>query len=282
MLQINLLPSQDLSQAGALLGLSEGVPEKKICTGPCGRELPLSSFGKFKEGKYGRRSKCNECRAKEEKGRRAQHPSTEEQKEAARRRTREWTKANPERAKANAKRTYQAHPERAKAAAKAWQNRNPEKRLAAYKRWLRSNPDKAKAASKRWRERNPDKVQALYKSWVASNRERVRELNRKWHAEHPEHRRSRYEATHSSDFTFDQWLELMSEFGYKCVYCGRSDVKLTMDHIIPISKGGLHTKDNIVPSCRPCNSKKGAKDPSLFKFVVQRVQQGSSKRESRE
>jgi 5-methylcytosine-specific restriction endonuclease McrA len=254
--------------------LITSIPETKICLGPCGKDLPLDAFGKFKEGKYGRRAKCKKCLAQIEKERRVTRPSTEEQKEAARRRTKAWAGANPERVKANAKKNYQAHPERAKAAAKAWQNRNPEKRLIAFKVWVRNNPEKAKAASKRWRENNPEKVRDLYKNWVASNRERVRELNRKWYTEHPEHRRFRYEATHNSDFTFDQWLEILVEFGHKCVYCGHSDVKLTMDHVIPISKGGLHTKDNIVPACRSCNSKKGAKDPSLFKFVVQRVKSG--------
>lgn len=35
--------------------------------------------------------------------------------------------------------------------------------------------------------------------------------------------------------------------------------ELTMDHLIPIGRGGKSTKNNCVPSCKECNSKKGAK-----------------------
>jgi 5-methylcytosine-specific restriction endonuclease McrA len=47
--------------------------------------------------------------------------------------------------------------------------------------------------------------------------------------------------------------------GYRCMYCGNyfSKNSLTVDHIIPKSKGGKHTFDNLVCSCKPCNHKKG-------------------------
>jgi 5-methylcytosine-specific restriction endonuclease McrA len=43
-----------------------------------------------------------------------------------------------------------------------------------------------------------------------------------------------------------------------CYYCGKKfkPKELTMDHIIPLSKGGKSTKGNIVPSCKDCNNKK--------------------------
>lgn len=40
---------------------------------------------------------------------------------------------------------------------------------------------------------------------------------------------------------------------------GLSDVSLTMDHVIPLSRGGDHSIDNIVPSCFSCNASKGNK-----------------------
>lgn len=43
--------------------------------------------------------------------------------------------------------------------------------------------------------------------------------------------------------------------GYKCGYCGSRE-KLTLDHIIPISKGGRSTWENLVTCCSKCNSKK--------------------------
>lgn len=49
---------------------------------------------------------------------------------------------------------------------------------------------------------------------------------------------------------------------FKCVYCGKSSNRLTIDHVIPVSKGGKTTFDNCVTSCRVCNSKKGNRLPS--------------------
>jgi 5-methylcytosine-specific restriction endonuclease McrA len=43
---------------------------------------------------------------------------------------------------------------------------------------------------------------------------------------------------------------------HACQYCG-STKHLTLDHIIPRSKGGTHTWDNVVTACAPCNSTKG-------------------------
>lgn len=48
---------------------------------------------------------------------------------------------------------------------------------------------------------------------------------------------------------------------YKCVYCGYAGTtdELTLDHVIPKSKGGDSTNHNLVTSCRLCNNKKGDK-----------------------
>jgi len=44
---------------------------------------------------------------------------------------------------------------------------------------------------------------------------------------------------------------------YECVYCGYSNIKmLTLDHVIPQSKGGKDTWDNLVTACRQCNGEK--------------------------
>jgi len=43
-----------------------------------------------------------------------------------------------------------------------------------------------------------------------------------------------------------------------CYYCGRSvdPRELTMDHIVPLTRGGKSTKGNLVPACKDCNNKK--------------------------
>jgi 5-methylcytosine-specific restriction endonuclease McrA len=49
---------------------------------------------------------------------------------------------------------------------------------------------------------------------------------------------------------------------YTCVYCGRRSGPITMDHLIPRSRGGTNDFDNCVACCRACNQKKGARLPS--------------------
>ncbi|MCP4348222.1 MAG: HNH endonuclease [Desulfobacterales bacterium] len=48
---------------------------------------------------------------------------------------------------------------------------------------------------------------------------------------------------------------------FSCVYCGKSGYRLTLDHVIPRSKGGKTDFDNCVACCEGCNNKKGAKTP---------------------
>ncbi len=44
-----------------------------------------------------------------------------------------------------------------------------------------------------------------------------------------------------------------------CCYCGREE-KFTLDHLVPGSKGGSDSTENIVWACRSCNSSKGGRD----------------------
>jgi 5-methylcytosine-specific restriction endonuclease McrA len=49
--------------------------------------------------------------------------------------------------------------------------------------------------------------------------------------------------------------------GYACQYCGAAH-RLTVDHVVPRSRGGRSTWDNVVTSCAPCNARKGDHLPS--------------------
>jgi len=53
-------------------------------------------------------------------------------------------------------------------------------------------------------------------------------------------------------------LEVIAEQGTVCAYCGCDcSEDPTVDHKVPVSRGGTHCKTNLVVSCRPCNSQKG-------------------------
>nr|AFH75163.1 putative Stress protein [Streptomyces sp. W75] len=51
-------------------------------------------------------------------------------------------------------------------------------------------------------------------------------------------------------------LEVLERDGNRCLTCGTRE-DLTMDHVVPVSRGGSDTTSNLQTLCRPCNSRKG-------------------------
>ena len=58
---------------------------------------------------------------------------------------------------------------------------------------------------------------------------------------------------------------LFARDGYSCQYCG-SSTRLTVDHVVPRSRGGGSGWENVVTSCAPCNSRKGDHLPGEIKM----------------
>ena len=58
-------------------------------------------------------------------------------------------------------------------------------------------------------------------------------------------------------------LNILLRDDHTCQYCGRrlARSRLNLDHVIPRSRGGHTTWENIVTSCHPCNHKKGGRTP---------------------
>jgi 5-methylcytosine-specific restriction endonuclease McrA len=63
--------------------------------------------------------------------------------------------------------------------------------------------------------------------------------------------------------TPQQWENIQKAQKGKCHYCKKKR-KLTIDHVIPLCKGGQHVKENVVGACFQCNTKKGRKIVTLF------------------
>lgn len=116
----------------------------------------------------------------------------------------------------------------------------------ASRAWYAANKERKLTTTKAWHKANPKKQSLITKRWRAANSEQVNAYN---HARRV-----------SSAFPKHSWKELLELFNGWCPYCGESGKKLTVDHVIPYSKGGTNSIDNLIPCCGSCNSKKHTKD----------------------
>lgn len=107
-------------------------------------------------------------------------------------------------------------------------------------------------------------IQARAIEWNKTHQEKRRETNRRWALKNVERQRAnginqqaRRRAAHQdSDVTVEWWESLIEGWEGRCAYCGVRPLKLTQDHVRPISRGGRHMKSNLLPACQPCNSSK--------------------------
>jgi 5-methylcytosine-specific restriction endonuclease McrA len=56
--------------------------------------------------------------------------------------------------------------------------------------------------------------------------------------------------------TAQDWQTILESSGNACTYCGTTEKKLELDHVVPLAKGGEHAPHNIVPACHSCNCRK--------------------------
>lgn len=68
-------------------------------------------------------------------------------------------------------------------------------------------------------------------------------------------RRAKRVAASGSDLTEAEWFRILDAW-QRCAYCGAAGVALQKDCVLPISRGGRYTLDNVVPACRSCNASK--------------------------
>ena len=58
--------------------------------------------------------------------------------------------------------------------------------------------------------------------------------------------------------------------GHRCLFCGRGDLPLTLDHVVPLSRGGDDSWENLVCACVKCNNKKGDRTPEEARMPLRR------------
>jgi 5-methylcytosine-specific restriction endonuclease McrA len=181
---------------------------------------------------------------------------------------------------------------------------NRESLRAKGKAYFELNREEANARSRAYRLANLERCVEHVRKWREANPERQRELTRRWHTEHAEELRAArqtpegraYHAEKSREFyrrhrermvkealprkqlrrarligvggvvTQAEWRETLAYFNGHCAYCGEPMNPPTQDHMMPISRGGAHLIENIVPACGTCNSRKHTRN--LLEYLI--------------
>ena len=95
---------------------------------------------------------------------------------------------------------------------------------------------------------NPQAVRDRVRAWEQRNLEAHR-LNQQTRTIR---RRKKIEGT----VYVRDWRRTLRRFNHACAYCGRKNIQLTVEHVVPISRGGMNTIGNVVPACSNCNNTK--------------------------
>ncbi len=93
----------------------------------------------------------------------------------------------------------------------------------------------------------------------------------------PDDAEIRRERAKARDLRKSRWWQQKTAPG-KCYFCGQKVPfkELTMDHLLPLARGGRSTKDNLVPCCKDCNNKKKSMLPLEWEEYMESLQNGSS------
>ena len=129
----------------------------------------------------------------------------------------------------------------------------------AYARAYRmAHPEKSQADNRAYANAHREEITAYQAAYRASHRDAAREHYRKAKAI----RRGAALCDHPGCLTIGPDALAWQTNPHVCHLCGTPvwrGVNLHMDHVVPISRGGLHCADNLRPACGPCNVRKGAR-----------------------
>lgn len=213
------------------LPLPEPPPGMKRCSG-CKKIKPLSDFyDDARNINTGKQSRCKQCFA--------DYKQTPRAKELAKRLTqtekyKRWRYKYHRMEEYRAKRRAEAKTAKGKATRRKY--KHSEKGRASALKYAKS--EKGKAQQKRYRQTPKGKAQTRRRVLIR--------LTRKSKA--------------GGSYTTKQWKQLCAQYDYRCLACGKQFTfeELTVDHVVPISKGGTSNIENLQPLCLSCNQSKGA------------------------
>ncbi len=214
----------------------------KICTG-CDGEFPRTSdyFHRDKTKPDGFYPKCKSCKSAQAAAYFLKNAERILEKGA------EWKRNNPDKVAAQVK---------------AWAKNHPERRKITIQRFKKNNPAKLTEYCRRWRETHREQYRSIDRAYRTKNRVATRQRGKEAYENNPEryraYSRNRYAMVWSNGIhTADDVIQQYDKQGGLCYWCSEPVNQLYhVDHMIPVSRGGSNSHENIVIACPSCNQRK--------------------------
>ena len=190
---------------------------------------------------------------------------------------------------AYSKARYRANPEPHKALIRAWgiANRdkrredgtrrraaNPEIHRAAVRKWRKNHPEAARADSRKAHHRHRAERNRKAKIYYAANREEALANAAAWRKANPEkmcdYSRARQARKRGAPVVEDiRRADIWERDGGICYLCGLpcDPDNWHLEHLIPLSRGGNHSADNVAASHPECNRAKGTRTPDELRHA---------------
>jgi len=246
--------------------------EGKRCT-KCEEVRCVGLFNKHKIGAGGLHAACRACSSASNKA------YYQKKRERIMAKHRAWRNSHPEYHRQyyqehtdtlNMQRQdyYREHAEEISNQKKAYYREHAVEILELRKEYQKTHPEQISRRRKRRYQEHAEQFKAEKRISYQKKREQIRERKRNHRKAHPhlyadidkakEAKRRACETQAGGSYTPQQWRELKLRYNYTCLCCGRQEpeIKLTADHVIPITKHGSSDISNIQPLCYSCNSKK--------------------------
>ena len=147
----------------------------------------------------------------------------------------------------------------------AWRKRNVEKVREAGRRQYAENIEHRRAVKNAWKLQNPEAIKSALERYRLNHLPKMAEKSHK--------RRAKLRGNGVFQVTEKELIRL---YASPCAYCGTME-NVTIDHIIPVARGGRHSIGNLQPLCLSCNSSKNAKTMAEWKYFLntERTQNGA-------
>ena len=222
----------------------------KICS-RCNQPKNENKFHKEKLTKDGLTSRCKQCSHE------YQQQYQKDTKETKAIKQKQYQKDNKENIAIQRTKHYQKNRKRLlkyyidnKEKRTEYRKTNKESIKILKKRWYQNNKKEIATKSIIYRETNKKTIKIYFDKYRKNNLDKYR-INGQ--------RRRTKERSLPSTLTLLQWRTIKQYFNNECAYCGK-EKPLAQEHFISLNNGGEYTINNIVPSCKSCNSSKGPKD----------------------